>query len=139
MIRRSGYVVPFGDRPMSIKTSTVASSCPQCGCAVFPCPSCGQLMKDGAVLCVSCGYHLQLAKHVGGSANGSNGVTKAALPHANGHDAKGHAHVVAAGNTQDYIASLLGGHGPSHGSLPAETQPTGVVHGANTHFGNGYA
>jgi hypothetical protein len=95
-------------------------------------------MKDGAVLCVACGYHLQLAKHVGGSTNGSNGVAKAAAPHANGHDAKGHAHVVAAGNTQDYIASLLGGHGPSYGNLPAEHQQTGVVHGANTLAGNGH-
>lgn len=29
------------------------------------CPSCGADLPSGAVLCVQCGYHLQLKKHMG--------------------------------------------------------------------------
>lgn len=29
------------------------------------CPSCGTDLPSGAVLCVQCGYHLQLKKHMG--------------------------------------------------------------------------
>lgn len=118
---------------MSVKTSTAASPCPQCGCALFPCPSCAQLLKDGTVLCVSCGYHLQLGRHVGASANGSHGI-KPGAPHGNGHDPKGHA--PPASNTQDYIASLLGGQllGGHAASLPES--PAGKLPTAAAHVGN---
>ena len=48
---------PSGEAPVDEPDAEAADGEPAC-------PSCGAVMEEGAVLCLQCGYHTKLEKHI---------------------------------------------------------------------------